>query len=117
MSDPVPAQRESRFPVDLAALGWGSCQPADKPPCLHHPYWDVNDWHSIEDARERSAGKEERMLLCVNGKGPDWSGYADEYDTRRLTEAERATRALTARAEQGFLVPDDGIPPTASAVN
>jgi hypothetical protein len=116
MAKPLPTHFESRFP-ELAALGWASCQPDGKPPCLHHPYWDLNDWHSVEDARERSEGKEERMLLCVDGKGPDWAGYADEYDASRLTERERTDRASAARHQQGFLVPDDGVPPTASAVD
>lgn len=87
--------------ADLAALGWASCQPDDKPPCLHHPYWDLNDWHSVEDARERSEGKEDRMRLCVEGEGPDWAGYADEYRAT-LPADERERRASLARRDQGF---------------
>lgn len=95
-----PTHKESRFP-DLAALGWASCQPDDKPPCLHHPYWDLNDWHSLGEARGRSEGKEERMLLCLDSKGPDWSGYADEYRDDLSTE-DRERRAAEGRARQGF---------------
>jgi hypothetical protein len=86
----------------LERHGWGNCQPEGETPCWHHFYWDLNDWHSTEDAIERTKGKEDRLLACVDGKGPDWSGYADEYDDSRLSDAECEQRAAEGRQRQGF---------------
>lgn len=86
----------------LDALGWASCQPEGKPPCWHHPYADLNDPFTTEDALEWSKGREQRMTDCAEGRGPDWSGFADEYDDRRLDLPERERRAREGRERQGF---------------
>lgn len=86
----------------LEALGWASCQPGDAQPCWHHPYADLNDPFTTEQAIEYSARRDGRMLKCAAGNGPDWAGYPDEYDEQRLSSSERCSRASEARRRQGF---------------
>lgn len=84
----------------LEAFGWARC--SDEPPCWHHPYADLNDPFTTEQALEYSAGRQARLRMCAEGTGPDWSGYPNEYDTARLSAAEIALRAVEACERQGF---------------
>jgi hypothetical protein len=88
-------------PQELLAVGWGSCSGNPERPCWHNCYADLNDPFTTEEALEYSKGREERMLACLEGRGPDWSGFADEYD-ERLDPVERERRAAEGRARQGF---------------